>query len=241
MGYVRSAFFRSFLIQSSWNFERMQSLGFFYSINPAIKAIHKTEDNLKEASKRHLEFFNTNPYMAPAIIGAAIRLEESGASDEEIKGLKTALMGAYGAIGDSLFWGSLRPMAAITGVILALSGFLWAPIVFLVMYNLPHIFIRGYGMLAGYRMGVGIVSAIMLLNIPDKVQKIKQGIIFLAGVLLAVLLSSMTSGNTLTYPWIFLIPPVSILGFYWGLEREVRVEFLAVLAVAVSVGLSLFF
>lgn len=241
MGYVRSAFFRSFFIQSSWNFERMQSLGFFYSINPAIKAIHKTEDSLKEASKRHLEFFNTNPYMAPAIIGAAIRLEEYGASDEEIKGLKTALMGAYGAIGDSLFWGSLRPLAAITGVILALSGFLWAPIVFLVIYNLPHIFIRCYGMFVGYRMGIGIVPAIMLLNIPDKVQKIKLGILFLAGVLLAVLLSSMTSGNILTYPWRFFIPPLSILGFYWGLEREVRVEFLAVLAVAVSVGLRLFF
>ena len=174
MGYISSAFFRSFLIQSSWSFERMQSLGFFYSIVPAIRAIHKTEDKFKEACRRHLEFFNTNPYMAPAIIGATIRLEEDGASDDDIKRLKNALMGAYGALGDSLFWSSLRPLAAVSGVIFALLGFLWAPGVFLVIYNLPHIFVRCYGMIMGHKMGIGIVRTIMLLDIPGKAGSIKR-------------------------------------------------------------------
>ena len=116
--------------------------------------------------------------MAPAIIGAIIRLEEDGASDDDIKGLKSALMGAYGALGDSLFWSSLRPLAAVSGVIFALLGFLWAPGVFLVIYNLPHIFVRCYGMIMGHKMGIGIVRTIMLLDIPGKARSIKKEFCF---------------------------------------------------------------
>ncbi|MBI4746038.1 MAG: PTS system mannose/fructose/sorbose family transporter subunit IID [Deltaproteobacteria bacterium] len=242
MGYISSAFFRSFLIQSSWSFERMQSLGFFYSIVPAIRAIHKTEDKFKEACRRHLEFFNTNPYMAPAIIGATIRLEEDGASDDDIKGLKSALMGAYGALGDSLFWSSLRPLAAVCGIIFALLGFVWAPCVFLVVYNLPHIFIRGYGMIMGHKMGIGIVSVIMLLDIPGKAQSIKKGILFLSGFLLSVLLfivSGRGEGGG-SYLWVSLIVICSVFGFYLGLEKGIRVEVLAFTAVVVSVVLGMF-
>lgn len=242
MDYISKAFFRSFLIQSSWSFERMQSLGFFYSVAPAIRAIHKTEDKFKEACRRHLEFFNTNPYMAPAIIGAIIRLEEDGASDDDIKGLKSALMGAYGALGDSLFWSSLRPLAAVSGVIFALLGFVWAPVVFLVIFNLPHIFIRGYGIIMGHKMGIGIVSTIMLLDIPGKAQSIKRGILFLSGSLLSVLLFIVSGrgewgGNHL---WVSLIVIFSVFGFYLGLEKGIRVEILAVIAVVVSMALGLF-
>jgi PTS system mannose-specific IID component len=237
MGYILSAFFRSFLIQSSWNFERMQSLGFFYSISPAIKGIHRKREELKEASERHLEFFNTNPYMAPAIIGATIRLEENGASDEEIRSLKTGLMGPYGAIGDSLFWGSLRPLAAIIGVVLALHGFIWAPLAFLLVYNVPHIFMRGYGMVMGHRLGIGVVGAIRGLDIPGKVMRIKEVTIFFAGFLLPHLIFSVEGGIG---TWVSALIPISVIAFLWGLEKGMRVELLAFLSVAGSVAFGLF-
>src|SRR4030067_1442128 len=232
MGDISISFFMSFLIQSSWSFERMQSLGFFYSIVPAIRAIHKTEDKFKEACRRHLEFFNTNPYMATAIIGATIRLEEDGASDDDIKGLKSALMGAYGALGDSLFWSSLRPLAAVSAVIFALLGFVWAPVVFLVIFNLPHIFIRGYGMIMGHKMGIGIVRTIMLLDIPGKARRIKRGILFLSGLLLSALLFIVLGRGELggNHLWASSIVIFSVFGFYRGLEKGIRVEVLAVIA-----------
>jgi len=213
MGYLSSAFFRSFLIQSSWSFERMQSLGFFYSIAPAIMSIHKDKDDLAEAYKRHLEFFNTNPYMAPAIIGATIKLEEEGASGEDIKGLKAGLMGAYGA-----------------------------PIVFLIIYNLPHIFMRCYGIIMGYRMGTGVVTAIKGLDIPGKVQKIRVFTLFISGILLSALLyavkGGVKGGSDIMLLFISLV--LSVYGFYWGLEKGMRVEMLAVLAVGMSVVFGLF-
>lgn len=219
----------------------MQSLGFFYSIAPAIRAIYKNGEGLKKASRRHLEFFNTNPYMAPAIIGATIRMEEDGASDEEIRGLKVGLMGAYGAVGDSLFWGSLRPLSAVVGVAFAFNGFLWAPIVFLAIYNIPHIFIRGYGMFMGYRMGTGVVNAIKELDIPVRVRKIKTGILFVAGFILSLLLSMVTLMMKGSFDiLISMIFISSVFGFYWGLEKGIKVERLALLAVPVSLVLGLF-
>lgn len=241
MGYIGRAFLRSFLIQSSWSFERMQTLGFLYSIAPAIRTIYKNKEGLKKAYRRHMEFFNTNPYMAPAIIGATIKMEEDGASDEDIRGLKVGLMGAYGAVGDSLFWGSLRPLAAVVGVVFALNASFWAPIVFLAIYNVPHIFIRSYGMLMGYRTGMGVVKSIKELDIPAKVQQIKSGILFAAGFILSLTISMVAlmqkgmGGALISLIFIF-----SVFGFYWVLEKGIRVEWLAFLAVPVSLVLGLF-
>lgn len=242
MGYLARAFFRSFLIQASWSFERMQSLGFFYSVLPAIRAIHKTDEGFKDACKRHLEFFNTNPYMAGAIIGATIRMEEDGASVGEIKGLKNGLMGAYGALGDALFWSSLRPLAAVSSVIIALSGFIWAPAVFLIIYNLPHLFIRGYGIIIGHNEGIGVVRAVATLDLPKKAKWIKEGVLFLSGFLLSMLLF-MISGRrdwSRSHLWLSLIIILSVYGFYMALEKGIRVEMLAVIAVVLSVVVGLY-
>lgn len=218
----------------------MQGLGFFYSVAPAIRSIYKGKDDLGDAYKRHLEFFNTNPYMAAAIIGATIRLEEEGAADEDIRGLKNGLMGAYGAVGDSLFWGALRPLAAIAGVTLALYGFMWAPLAFLIIYNLPHIFIRVYGLIKGYRMGTGIVNAIMMLDIPGKVRRIREATLFISGVLISAMLYPL-AGEIKNGPdvIVFIVSVSSVFGFYRAIEKGIRVEFLAISAVILSTLLGL--
>lgn len=57
---IRGVFLRSNLLQGSWNFERMQALGFCYSMVPVIRRLYpENNDERKQAIKRHLEFFNT--------------------------------------------------------------------------------------------------------------------------------------------------------------------------------------
>ena len=52
-------FWRSFTLLGSYNFERMEALGFNYSIMPALSKIYKDDpDGLKEALRRHMEVFN---------------------------------------------------------------------------------------------------------------------------------------------------------------------------------------
>ena len=97
---------KSFFIQSSWNFERMQALGFAYCISNALKNIYTDQVLLKNSLIRHLEFFNTNPYLAPTIAGVVLNWEEKHAisKDNSIdsSSLKARLMGPFGAIGGNI-------------------------------------------------------------------------------------------------------------------------------------------
>ena len=60
----RSVMLRSQFLQGSWNYERMQNRGWAYALIPALKKLYPNKEDASEALKRHLEFFNTHPYIA---------------------------------------------------------------------------------------------------------------------------------------------------------------------------------
>ena len=156
-------FFRSFFLQAANNYERMQNVGFAYCMMPALTKLY-SGDELQAAVKRHLEFFNTHPYLAASLLGASVRLEEEIAagtrSPDDVRTFKRVMMGPMAAIGDSFFWSSLRPFAAIWAIMGVLSGLWWAPLGFLVLFNGCHLGIRVYGISAGYRYGHGVCDRI---------------------------------------------------------------------------------
>ncbi|MBE8378373.1 PTS system mannose/fructose/sorbose family transporter subunit IID, partial [Leptospira borgpetersenii serovar Hardjo-bovis] len=58
-GDVRGVCIRSNLFQGSWNFERMQALGFCFSIVPAIRHLYpENHEARRQAIKRNMEFFH---------------------------------------------------------------------------------------------------------------------------------------------------------------------------------------
>ena len=71
---------RSQFLQGSWNYERMQNGGWAYAIIPALKKLYPNKDDASAALKRHLEFFNTHPYIAAPILGVTLALEEERAN-----------------------------------------------------------------------------------------------------------------------------------------------------------------
>lgn len=145
------ALVRSFLIQSVFNSERMQNIGFAYSIAPLLP---NTDKPKTQAWERHLEFFNTNPYMASALVGAIGKLEIEGVSPENIQDFKKSVMGAFGAIGDMLFWCFLKPLSALAGVCVVLSGHPLAGIIIaLLIFNTVHLWIRFWGFWNGCHYG----------------------------------------------------------------------------------------
>ena len=156
-------FWRSFFLQAANNYERMQNIGFAYCMMPALRKLYRGDD-LKQAAKRHLEFFNTHPYLAASLLGASILIEEEIAagtrSADDVRTFKRVMMGPMAAIGDSFFWSSLRPFAAIWAVMGILSGLWWAPLGFLILFNGCHLGIRIYGIVAGYRHGHGVCDRI---------------------------------------------------------------------------------
>nr|WP_247965203.1 PTS system mannose/fructose/sorbose family transporter subunit IID [Lactiplantibacillus plantarum] len=77
---------RSTFLQGSWNYERMQNGGWAYSLIPAIKKLYTTKEDRAAALKRHMEFFNTHPYVASPVIGVTLALEEERANGAPISG-----------------------------------------------------------------------------------------------------------------------------------------------------------
>jgi PTS system mannose-specific IID component len=149
-----AVFWRALLIQASWSFERMQSLGFAYAIEPALRKLYPDRAEYEVRLRLHQEYFNTQPYLASFILGAAVRLEQDRVSGRntaaDVSGLKDALMSPLGALGDSFFWGALKPLAAVTATALLMTGSSWAPLLFLVLYNVWHVGIRASALFLGY-------------------------------------------------------------------------------------------
>ncbi|CNH73607.1 PTS system mannose-specific transporter subunit IID [Yersinia aldovae] len=161
---IRGVFIRSNLFQGSWNFERMQALGFCFSMVPAIRRLYpENSEERKQAIKRHLEFFNTQPFVAAPILGVTLAMEEQKANgaeidDAAINGIKVGLMGPLAGVGDPIFWGTVRPVLAALGAGIAMSGSLLGPLLFFVLFNLVRLLTRYYGVAYGYKKGVNIVS-----------------------------------------------------------------------------------
>lgn len=186
----------SLFVQSSWSFEKMQSLGFACAITPALKQIYSGDDaGLMAAQKRHLSLYNAHPYMASAVLGASINLEEKARNNEcrpeAASAFKKLVMGPYGAIGDAFFWGSLRPFASSIGVLSAVLWGMWGPVVFLIVYNAVHLWMRWHGLKKGYELGTGVVDYIKALELPGWSERLK-----LAGAAtLGALFAAATSGG----------------------------------------------
>ncbi len=158
-----SVCWRSTFLQGSWNYERMQNGGFCYAMIPAIKKLYTTKEEQAAALKRHLEFFNTHPYVASPIIGVTLALEEERANgvdveDQTIQGVKVGMMGPLAGVGDPVFWFTVRPILGALGASLAMSGNILGPILFFVLWNLIRVGFMWYTQEFGYQAGTKITE-----------------------------------------------------------------------------------
>ena len=154
---------RSTFLQGSWNYERMQNGGWCFAMIPAIKKLYTNKEDQKNALKRHLEFFNTHPYVASPILGVTLALEEERANgaqidDAAIQGVKVGMMGPLAGVGDPAFWFTLRPILGAMGASLALSGSIIGPILFFVAWNVIRFAFIWYTQEFGYKVGTEITK-----------------------------------------------------------------------------------
>lgn len=124
-------FIRSNFLLGSFNFERMQAIGFCVSLLPALRKVYKDDKPaMAAAMKRHLEFFNTQPFLATPIMGITAAMEEKKAngadiSDQTISGVKVGLMG---------------------------------PLIFFLVFNAIRLATNWYGVMYGYSKGTELVD-----------------------------------------------------------------------------------
>lgn len=191
-----SVAWRSTFLQGSWNYERMQNGGWAFAMIPAIKKLYKDPEDRKAALKRHLEFFNTHPYVASPILGVTLALEEDRANgaavdDVAIQGVKVGMMGPLAGVGDPVFWFTVRPMLGALGASLALGGNILGPILFFVLWNVIRWAFMWYTQEFGYRAGSKITDDLS----GGLLQDITKGASILGMFVLAALVERWVSIN----------------------------------------------
>ena len=159
----QKVWWRSQFLQGSWNYERMQNGGWCYSIIPAIKKLYKDPQDRADALKRHLEFYNTHPYVSAPVMGVTLALEEERANGAEInnqaiQGVKVGMMGPLAGVGDPVFWFTLRPILGALGASLALGGSIVGPLLFFFAWNIIRMAFIWYTQEFGYKVGTSIAK-----------------------------------------------------------------------------------
>ena len=192
----KKVWWRSTFLQGSWNYERMQNLGWAYSLIPALKKLYTKKEDQIAALERHLEFFNTHPYVAAPIMGVTLALEEERANgveidDAAIQGVKIGMMGPLAGIGDPVFWFTVRPILGALGASLASAGNILGPIIFFVGWNLIRMSFLWYTQELGYKSGKEITKDMSGGILKD----ITKGASILGMFILAVLVQRWVSIN----------------------------------------------
>jgi PTS system mannose-specific IID component len=214
---------RSLLLQGAWNFDRLQNLGWAFCMEPALRELYPDRADRAAALKRHLELFNTHPYMAGYVLGAALKAESEAAAGlapvERVADIKSRLSPALAAVGDAFFWAALRPAAAMLGV-----AWLWmaprplhlaAPFVFLAVYNLPGLWLRLHSLEMGWNKGESVAVHVAGLGLPAATEGLRMAALVLVGALAGCLenVSHPASGARLPLvdSFLFLVAGLAML------------------------------
>jgi len=160
----------------------MQSVGFAWALEPVLRRRHRGPA-LCEAAARHLEFFNTNPILAAAILGAAVHEEinAAGPGEEAARRVCNVLMGPYGALGDSFFWGALRPCVVLLALLVAVTGYSWAPWLLVGLFGGLNLAARGVFFALGVERGVGVAEVVQRCHLLHWAEALKAAAALLAG------------------------------------------------------------
>jgi PTS system mannose-specific IID component len=153
-------------LHASYNFERLQGLGFAHAIKPAIEYLYPEGEKRAAALQRHVTFFNSEPQFGAVVPAAVIALEEQRAagasiSDEAINAVMSGLMGPLAGVGDSLVQGLLTPLLLSMGISMAQRGNLAGPILYAILISVVVLGSSYSFWSAGYRWGKAAVSHIL--------------------------------------------------------------------------------
>lgn len=152
---------RSCFLQASFNYERMQAAGWLYSILPGLEKIHTDKDDLATSMTHNMEFFNIHPFLVTFAMGVILSMEQKKVDIPTIRAVRVSLMGPLGGIGDALFWMTLVPITAGICSNMAISGSIFGPILFLLIFNIVQFALRFGLMNWSYKMGTQAIDSLM--------------------------------------------------------------------------------
>lgn len=142
----------------SGNAERHLAGTMLYVLTPALKKIFKTKEEMAEAMKRHLMFYNVQPTLTTLVMGSVAAMEEEIDDKETIIAYKAGVMGPLAGIGDSIFWYTFRPIVMSIAASLAMQGSIAGPIVGFILWNLINLPLKYWFLELGYTRGLAFME-----------------------------------------------------------------------------------
>lgn len=255
---LKKVFWKSLPFEISWNYVRQDHMGFAYSMTPIIEKLYKKKEDRVEALQRHMEFFNITVYFSTLVLGIVTAMEEQKSKDpnfdtQSINNVKASLMGPLSGIGDSLFLGTLRIIAAGIGASLALNGSIFGAILFLLIYNIPAFALRYFGMIKGYEVGAGLLNQIQKSGLMNRITHSTAILgLMTIGSMIATMVSvkvplTFGSGDAVTKVQTILdeiMPCLLPLGvtflIYWLLGKNIKVTYILLGVILISILLAKF-
>ena len=172
--------YRSWLVWnlSVQNMERMEGPAIVRMLGMVMDKLYPGDrEKQKELLERHEPFFNTEPYLGCIVPGVVLGMEEEnarsgGVPGELINGVKTALMGPFAGIGDSLYVGTLIPiLLSIALGISGESGSVAGPIFYIIAHLAIMIPVTWFMFYRGYTMGIDSAQTILAGGMKDRLTR----------------------------------------------------------------------
>ncbi|MGT2799643.1 PTS system mannose/fructose/sorbose family transporter subunit IID [Streptococcus marmotae] len=215
----------TFIGSNTVNFGTLQGAGYAWAIADILRKLYPNDEDYKKAMEVEFEYFNTTPYMAPAVLGADVAIQEREGlkSLNAVRSVKTSLMGPLAGMGDSILW-VLFPtiMGSIAGY-MALEGNPLGALVWIALNMLLVLFrIKLYDL--GYKSGVRLIT-----DLASQLQLFTEA----ASIIGLTVVGSMIAGSVKVYtPFVFTLKEVTI-----GLQAEIFDKIVPGLLSIILVGL----
>lgn len=235
----------------SSNYEKMQALAYCYAVLPFLKVVYKDDpDELQKAVTSHLQFFNTNPWVAPYVLGINVAMEENPTEDtaDAVTSIKTGLMGPVAGLGDSLFvvipwtiFGAIAANMALDGSPVGI--FLWIGVSIAVKLLSIPLF------KAGYTSGTKLISTLeSSMKVLTKSTSI-LGLMVVGGLIPSVVKANvalnfsqgdftMKGQEILDQIMPGLLPAVVVAGVFFALKKNVKPIYLIFIVMFLGIVLN---
>ncbi len=199
---------RSIFYQANWNIENMQGTGFSWLLKDLSKRFNIGLGNI--GSNKRADYFNTNPYFVTFMLGMFLKEAESGQAVDEYKSTYASV---FGALGDSFFWHSLRPLTFFLSLFIALYEPMFAMFFYLIFFNIFNIGFKFLGFYLGYNYGTNVIDLFRTVSFANWSDIADMASIFFMGGTFALAIKYISNSDPINSVAIFKTAIFFIVGF----------------------------
>ena len=199
---------KSIFYQANWNIENMQGTGFSWLLKDLSKRFNIRIGSMRDNERA--DYFNTNPYFVTFMLGIFLKEVESG---KAIDHYRSTYASVFGALGDSFFWHSLRPLTFFLSLFIALYEPMFAMFFYLIFFNIFNIGFKFLGFYLGYNYGTDVIDVFRTISFANWADIADITSIFLMGGTMAVVIKYINNSDAINLIVIFKTTIFFLAGF----------------------------